>query len=571
MVMPDLVDPVQSAFVQGRRISDNIFLSQELMRGYHRTSSSPRCAMKVDIMKASDNVRWDFMIDVLKVMDFPHQFIHWIQACMTSPSFSICINDSLQEGIFLLPMLLRRALMSSKLYLAFLLALIKVVFFSGCEKKLRDEVMGILKFPEGFLPVRYLGVPLISTKLKASECLQLVEKITKRIKCWTNKCLSFAGRLQLIQSILFSMQVYWSSLFILPKKVVKDIEGVFRAFLWFGSELKKYGAKVSWDKVCSPKKGGDLGLKSMGVWNKAVIAKHIWFLFSGGERSMWCQWVKSYLLKGRSFWKVKVPTDSSWVWRKILGLRPIIYPYMKYSVGDGNSVFFWFDNWHPLGSLWAKFGDRIMYDTAVNFRVSRINSNSSWRWPTSIPVDICDLIQSTPQALIPRSSPDKLMWTLSTDGLFSIKSAWNAWRVSFEKVEWSNLVWSAVTVPKASFITWLAIQNRLNMGDRLKLFGKLVYISCWHSCREFFGESLVVLMPLLELRAVHFGAGLIFQLGDLIIYICLEVLEIVSGPGSTFLHQFQHISAVMPGEEAVYDGESYPEGNQDEMLEPWFT
>ncbi|KAG5548914.1 hypothetical protein RHGRI_014320 [Rhododendron griersonianum] len=56
-VLPILIDPAQSGFVQGRRIADNIFLTQELMRGYHKHSSSPRCAMKVDIMKAYDNVR----------------------------------------------------------------------------------------------------------------------------------------------------------------------------------------------------------------------------------------------------------------------------------------------------------------------------------------------------------------------------------------------------------------------------------------------------------------------------------------------------------------------------------
>lgn len=78
-VLPDLVDPVQSAFVQGRRISDNIFLSQELMRGYHKKSPSPRCTMKVDIMKAYDNIRWDFVIDVLKAMGFPSNIICWVR------------------------------------------------------------------------------------------------------------------------------------------------------------------------------------------------------------------------------------------------------------------------------------------------------------------------------------------------------------------------------------------------------------------------------------------------------------------------------------------------------------
>jgi hypothetical protein len=71
---------------------------------------------------------------------------------------------------------------------------------------------------EGSLPIRYLGVPLISKKLSAVDSEVLVEKIAGRITSWLSKNLTFAGRLQLMQSVLFSMQVYWSNLFILPKK-----------------------------------------------------------------------------------------------------------------------------------------------------------------------------------------------------------------------------------------------------------------------------------------------------------------------------------------------------------------
>ncbi|XP_028063083.1 uncharacterized protein LOC114266401 [Camellia sinensis] len=433
MIIPDLVDPVQSAFVQGRRISDNIFLSQELMRGYHRNSSTPRCTMKVDIIKAYDNVRWDFMIDVLRAMGFPPCFIHWIRAF---DLMIFCKGDTFTV----------RAIKKSLVEFQTLSGLSPSpnkshVFFSGCEKKLRDDIMNILQFPKGFLPIRYLGVPLIASKLKACDCKQLVERITKRIKSWTNKCLSYAGSLQLIQSIIFSMQVYWASLFILSRKVVKEIESLFGSFLWSGSDLKKHEARVYWDKVCSPKKEWGLGLISMEVWNRATIAKHAWFLFSRGEQSMWCQWVKSYLLKGRSFWKIKVPSDSSWVWRKILGLRPIIYPHMKYIVGDGQRIFLGYDNWHPLGSLWAKFGERIMYNSALNgeSKVSRIISNLSWKWPFFHTADICELIQSTPHTFIPGSGRDKLIWIPSSNGEFSIKSAWNAWRLSFDKKVWLNV------------------------------------------------------------------------------------------------------------------------------------
>lgn len=38
------------------------------MRGYHKNSPSPKCGMKVDIMKAYDNVRWEFLWNVLYLM-----------------------------------------------------------------------------------------------------------------------------------------------------------------------------------------------------------------------------------------------------------------------------------------------------------------------------------------------------------------------------------------------------------------------------------------------------------------------------------------------------------------------
>ena len=56
----ELISPNQSAFVPGRRISDNILLTQELMHNYHLDRGSPRCAFKVDIQKAYDTVDWSF-------------------------------------------------------------------------------------------------------------------------------------------------------------------------------------------------------------------------------------------------------------------------------------------------------------------------------------------------------------------------------------------------------------------------------------------------------------------------------------------------------------------------------
>lgn len=73
---------------------------QEVVRGYHRDSGSPRCSIKVDLMKAYDSVDWGFLIDTLSAMGFPSIFIKWISQCIsTACCYSVIINGSL-EGFF---------------------------------------------------------------------------------------------------------------------------------------------------------------------------------------------------------------------------------------------------------------------------------------------------------------------------------------------------------------------------------------------------------------------------------------------------------------------------------------
>ncbi|XP_058216683.1 uncharacterized protein LOC131327544 [Rhododendron vialii] len=95
----------------------------------------------------------------------------------------------------------------------------------------------------------------------AADCLILKEKILKRIQGWSNRPISNGGRAQLIQSVLFSVQVYWSSIFVIPSKTIKEIESTLMAFLWSGSEIKSSAAKVKCNHVCNPKEEGGLGFR----------------------------------------------------------------------------------------------------------------------------------------------------------------------------------------------------------------------------------------------------------------------------------------------------------------------
>jgi len=60
--------------------------------------------------------------------------------------------------------------------------------------------------------------------------------------------------------------------------VINLLEQKLNRFLWSGKD-EKAKAKVSWEKICVPKKEGGLGLKRIGAWNKAAMLRHIWNLF----------------------------------------------------------------------------------------------------------------------------------------------------------------------------------------------------------------------------------------------------------------------------------------------------
>jgi len=117
---------------------------------------------------------------------------------------------------------------------------------------------------EGKLPIQYLGVPLLSKRLTATDCDVLVFKIAGRIDSWLAQNLSFAGRLQLVSYILLSMRVYWAKVFILPKNVIFLLQQKFNHFLW-GEKDTKAHARVSWEKLCNSKREGGLGIKNLEV------------------------------------------------------------------------------------------------------------------------------------------------------------------------------------------------------------------------------------------------------------------------------------------------------------------
>ena len=76
------------------------------------------------------------------------------------------------------------------------------------------------------------------------------------------------------------MHIYWASVFLLPTRIVEDIEEIMRSFLWCQGEMKKGKAKLAWNIVCLPKQEGGLGIKDLQSVNITLMTKNLWHIIT---------------------------------------------------------------------------------------------------------------------------------------------------------------------------------------------------------------------------------------------------------------------------------------------------
>ncbi|KAL2228516.1 UNVERIFIED_CONTAM: hypothetical protein Sindi_1831300 [Sesamum indicum] len=315
------------------------------------------------------------------------------------------------------------------------------LIISRSAQGLREEMLETLRFQEGLLPLRYLGLPLLSSRLTNADCQPLLVKIDKRIAGWEGMELSYAGRVQIFQSVLMSLSLYWTSAFILPKRVTNEIEKRLRNFLWKGSTNSGY-AKVAWKELCRPMDEGGFGFKDITTLNRALMTKKLCDIIRCDRTSIWVEW----LYNGR--------------WRKLLRLRIFLRPMVDYQIGDGQKFHLWQDPWHYLGPLIETFprGPRLLgiEETA---KLSTVIIGGEWQWPLITDFECLEITHVLPTI---RGGDDQALYSLFDP--------------PGPKVGWASLLSGSLKIPRHLFILWLAILGKLPTTDKpwLSHFGDCI-------------------------------------------------------------------------------------------------
>ncbi|GKA52638.1 copia protein, partial [Tanacetum coccineum] len=415
----EVVSDNQAAFVPGKRISDNILITQELMHSYHRNRGPPRCAVKVDIQKAYDTVDWRFLETILVRFGAEYTWHDLASARVILESL-----DEFKMVSGLVPSIPK-----------------STAYFCNVVHHVKLAILNIMPYSEGELPVKYLGVPLISSRLLNKDCKILVEKAKNRIGDWKNKSLSFSGRLQLCKSVISIMHVYWASVLMIPKGIIYDIHQLIRGFLWCNGEYKRGKAKVAWDDICLPKEEGSLGLRSLDVFNIALTTTHIWNIVSNKE-SLWVRWIHTYKLRGHSFWDI------------------------PFKDGNGTNTSIWFENRCSLSPLnhFLTPRDISREGFSISTSVAELVTNVSWSWPQSWLLKAPDLGLIL-DPVLDLSRADVRQWH-DNNGLFSVffvAKAWETLRPRGTQLERNNRVFKQVKKSSEDIRDIIMVTVRLNL------------------------------------------------------------------------------------------------------------
>ncbi|XP_062007342.1 uncharacterized protein LOC133724594 [Rosa rugosa] len=297
-ILTSWISPNQVSFVPGRHISDNILITQEILHKCRTTKGKKGFMVwKIDLSKAYDKLRWSFIHQVLTELMIPDSLTKLIMHCITSTTFQVIVNgdlssklsagrgvrqgDPLSPYIFVLCMenlshLIQSAvevgqwkpIQSSKSgpFVSHLFFADDLILFAEASttqtrvlKKCMDIFCGLsgqsVNFEKSKLycspnikrriarsisrvcgsPLtsnlgKYLGMPLIHSRVNMHTYSELVDKVQNKLAGWKSIALNMARRLTLVQAVTTSTPIYAMQTTKLPASTCDTLDKIIGIF-----------------------------------------------------------------------------------------------------------------------------------------------------------------------------------------------------------------------------------------------------------------------------------------------------------------------------------------------------
>ncbi|RVW34286.1 putative ribonuclease H protein [Vitis vinifera] len=334
----------------------------------------------------------------------------------------------------------------------------------------------------GGIPSSYLGMPLGAAFNSVAVWDGVEERFRRRLAMWRRQYISKGGRLTLIRSTMSSMPIYLMSLFHLPRKVRLRLEKIQRDFLWGGGTLAHKPHLVRWNLVCLEKRKGGLGVRNLSLMNNALLCKWNW-RFANERDALWRSVISLKYGVEEGGWCTRdvMGRNGVGLWKAIRKKWGLFDGRVAFHLGNGQRVKFWKDKWCGDGPLCESFPSLFSMSMSKNAWVSEVwnpvGDGSGWtplfaRAFNDWEIDLVErLLQKIQAFRVQREEEDKMIWTASKNGAFSVRSLYSMMEQGGLSLFPSERIWRARVPPKVAFFAWEASWGKILTQEQLQRRG----------------------------------------------------------------------------------------------------
>ncbi|XP_078157456.1 uncharacterized protein LOC144553231 [Carex rostrata] len=419
--MDVIISQAQTAFIPGRKISENIVLLREITHSFqHKKGGPEQFVLKADLAKAFDMIRWDYMFYLLPLYGFLPRLCSWIEACVRSAKFTIQINGN--GGGFLTPIRGLRQGCSMSLYL-FIIAMDPFSRWLDHKMRSRDirglkvtrsaPAMACSMFADDLILMGTLTsneVEAVHTTLTNFSKLSGLKINQSKSKVWFSAGAATSSRLILLKAILESLLVYAMGTVILPPKM---------------------------------------------VWKIAQ-----------GSNSPRAQVLRAKYYPRSEFWPSTRTYHCTKLWRNIIQIKAALRNHIMWELGSGQGVTVFSEPWFPQ---WQEF--EALNALQRRTTVSSLICQESGTWDFQKLEQLFGFTQalniatSIPECCPSSEVPDTLFFIFAKNGKFLVKKAYQLIKgdvgVEADKWFWEEIWKNNDIIPKLKLFLWRCVHRAL--------------------------------------------------------------------------------------------------------------
>ncbi|KAL0416973.1 UNVERIFIED_CONTAM: putative mitochondrial protein [Sesamum latifolium] len=381
-----------------------------------------------------------------------------------------------------------------------------VAFSRNTSIEHREGLARVLRVQEVQRHEKYLGLPAAVGRSKKVVFQTLIDKVWLKLQSWRCKSLSQAGKVVLLKSVVQAIPVFVMGCFLVPLSTCRVIEGLMADFLWHNKDVKKIHW-LAWDKICTRKNKGGLGLKRLHAFNRALLAKQLWRIIENPNSLISRIWKQRYY-PSTEWYMATGGMGSSFTWKSVLASSDLIMAGLRWQIGAGRNVRIWTDRWIPRPITFQVI--TAPNTLSLQALVSELITEEG-AWNEAVVQEI--FCQEDANAILAISPDlgrlDSLRWHFEKHGRYSVRSGYGLFEQGTVSVDsfrergssscnpssW-NFIWKAEVPPKVRLFTRRVCRDLLPTSANLQRRGALTEGFCPWCGTEHESSTHITAVPL---------------------------------------------------------------------------